>query len=356
MGFVRVVEIAEGVTSIGANAFLGHIALTAVNIPESVEKIGDFAFLGCRSLRVVTLNTTTPPTLGNLPFGGVLLAQTFLFVPEGYNAIYRTHGSVWSMFGGHAVTRGIAPAITSPVATAGSPRNAVVGELFAYTLTATSTLAPTGDALIWSVTGAAAGNRLPPGLSLTQAGLISGIPTEAGTFTFTLWASNITGRTSRAFTIVVTGTSIVDSLQAELDACLSNKEYLLAEVDSLQTEIDSFEELVYDLNRIIDSLEASVDALQTELDDCLAGQSSNSTHTLINHVNIYPNPVTDQLNIINFDWRTGDAVELFDMNGRRVFMEQINAPIETFTIDMSAFHSGAYILRIGNHVARVVRK
>jgi len=346
---IHIVNIGEGVTSIGANAFLGHTSLTVVNIPESVERIGNFAFLGCRSLRVVSVNSTTPPTLGNAIFEGVTLSQSFLFVPEGYNATFRASGSPWNAFNGHLVVRGIAPAITVPVASAGIPRRIEIGEFFTETLTASSTPAFAADVVVWSATGAAAANRIPPGLSLTAGGILSGTPTEAGTFTFTLWAANATGRASRSFTIVVSGTSIVDSLQAELEACANNKADLLAEVDSLQNEIETFEALVDELNRIIDSL-------QIELDKCLAEQSSSHPHTLINEVSIYPNPVVDQLNIINFEWRAGDVVELFDMNGRRVFMERVNAPVETFTINMSAFHSGTYILRIGDRIARVIKQ
>ncbi|MCL2416351.1 MAG: T9SS type A sorting domain-containing protein [Bacteroidales bacterium] len=80
-------------------------------------------------------------------------------------------------------------------------------------------------------------------------------------------------------------------------------------------------------------------------------------------VKIYPNPVTDLLHIvIPSNARDLSAtVELFDMNGRRVFSQPIiHYPLSTFhlqiTIDMTPFPQGVYILRIGNHAVRVVKQ
>ncbi|MCL2416450.1 MAG: leucine-rich repeat protein [Bacteroidales bacterium] len=424
---IRTVNIGEGVTSIGANAFLNHTALTVVTIPSSVTEIGDFAFMGCRSLRVVNVNSTTPPNLGAAVFGGVTLPQTFLFVPEGYDAVYRDVGAPWNAFNGHTVIRGVAPVITSAVSFVATPRRATVGVPFTETLTATSTLQPghvPADALQWSVDGAAAVNRLPAGLSLTRAGVLSGTPTEAGVFTFTVWASNVTGRISRNFTFEIAPSPdvpvITTATLAGGEVGIAYTETLLASgavstwalsgnvphglslnketgvlsgtpttageftfevvatndwgrveapftitiigtsfadlVTELNLEIDRLDGKIYSLQGEVDSLQGEVDLLQLALDACLAAGTSNSPHIPMEQVSIYPNPVTSELNIINFDWTAGDVVELFDMNGRRVFMERVNAPVDTFTINMSMFQSGAYILRIGNRIARVVKQ
>jgi len=68
---------------------------------------------------------------------------------------------------------------------------------------------------------------------------------------------------------------------------------------------------------------------------------------------IFPNPVTDKLHITH-EWQSGDVVELFDMNGRRLFSAQPNN--YQFTIDMTPFPNGTYILRIGNRVAKIVKR
>ena len=69
---------------------------------------------------------------------------------------------------------------------------------------------------------------------------------------------------------------------------------------------------------------------------------------------VYPNPVMDQLHITIDELRIGDIVELFDMNGRRVFAQPIVN--REFTIDMSSFPLGIYILRIGEQTMRIVKQ
>lgn len=77
------------------------------------------------------------------------------------------------------------PTITSPL-TAATP----VGAAFAYQITTTSTAA---------VTYAAA--ALPPGLSLSTSGLISGRPAQAGTFQVLLTATDAAGTGTATFTL-----------------------------------------------------------------------------------------------------------------------------------------------------------
>jgi len=70
-----------------------------------------------------------------------------------------------------------------------------VGAAFSQTLTATGGTTP----FTFSFSGA-----LPPGLTLSSAGVISGTPTAAGAFSFTVQALNSTGCTgTRAFTLVI---------------------------------------------------------------------------------------------------------------------------------------------------------
>ena len=60
-------------------------------------------------------------------------------------------------------------------------------------------LRTTLDGVIWShIRG-----TLPPGLTLSSTGLISGIPTEAGTFTFTVRAATTTREGLRQLTLLI---------------------------------------------------------------------------------------------------------------------------------------------------------
>jgi len=86
---------------------------------------------------------------------------------------------------------------TAPTITTTTLPNGTVGTAYSQTLTAT------GDAPItWSV----ASGALPGGLSLSSAGVISGTPTTANTFSFTLRAANAAGSATKALSIVI-GTS-----------------------------------------------------------------------------------------------------------------------------------------------------
>jgi hypothetical protein len=49
------VTFAEGVTTIGNNAFEGCSSLTAITIPDGVTEIGWYAFVGCSSLTAITI-------------------------------------------------------------------------------------------------------------------------------------------------------------------------------------------------------------------------------------------------------------------------------------------------------------
>jgi hypothetical protein len=70
------------------------------------------------------------------------------------------------------------------------------------------------------------------------------------------------------------------------------------------------------------------------------------------------NPVSTELHISNYEFKQGDIVELFDMSGKRVYSHPVprTSHPATFSIDMSNFQSGTYILRIGTRVAKVVKQ
>jgi len=75
---------------------------------------------------------------------------------------------------------------------------------------------------------------------------------------------------------------------------------------------------------------------------------------------VFPNPVVDRLYIVH-NWQLGDVIELFDMNGQRVFymhVETLHAtsPQNTISIDLSHLPSGTYLLRVGSRVVRIVKR
>lgn len=92
------------------------------------------------------------------------------------------------------ITNGVAPTITT-----GSPLpGASLGTSYYLELEATGTLP---IAFLES-----SENLLPPGLSLSNLGVISGTPTAVGTYEFTIQAFNLFGDDERTFSLTVTGT------------------------------------------------------------------------------------------------------------------------------------------------------
>ncbi len=72
---------------------------------------------------------------------------------------------------------------------------------------------------------------------------------------------------------------------------------------------------------------------------------------------VYPNPVNDELRITNYELRMGDVVEMFDMNGNRVYVAKPNSTSSivnsTFTVNVSHLPAGMYVVKIGTSTGSV---
>ena len=90
------VVIPSSVTSISSYAFNTCYALSSIVIPSSVTSIGNFAFYNCFALGIVTINATTPPTLG----GTNAFSTTYqkrIYVPSASVSAYKA-ATNWSTF------------------------------------------------------------------------------------------------------------------------------------------------------------------------------------------------------------------------------------------------------------------
>ena len=80
--------------------------------------------------------------------------------------------------------------------------------------------------------------------------------------------------------------------------------------------------------------------------------------TLFNDVQIYPNPASTQITIdAGSNWNEVTALELYDLSGRKVWSERVNA--RTTLVNLSNFSEGIYILKLNGTAVRkkiVVRK
>ena len=74
---------------------------------------------------------------------------------------------------------------------------------------------------------------------------------------------------------------------------------------------------------------------------------------------VFPNPVTDNLQITTAELQIGDVIEIFDMNGRRVFSHpicQFSILNSQFSIDISHLPNGTYIVRVGNRSTVIIKQ
>lgn len=84
----------------------------------------------------------------------------------------------------------------APVTVAGTPPNAQTGTAYSYTFTAAG-----GQGSLTFSTG----SSLPPGLTLSGAGILSGNPTQDGTFSLAIVATDAAGRTGSRFPTLTIG-------------------------------------------------------------------------------------------------------------------------------------------------------
>ncbi|MFM2227565.1 MAG: hypothetical protein RL664_908 [Bacteroidota bacterium] len=80
--------------------------------------------------------------------------------------------------------------------------------------------------------------------------------------------------------------------------------------------------------------------------------------SLFNDIQVYPNPASTQLTIdAGSNWNEVTAIELYDLSGRRVWTERVNA--RTMLVNLSNFSEGIYVLKLNGTAVRkkvIVRK
>ena len=84
-GKISAVEIGEGVTSVGDNAFYEHTGITGVTLPDGLERIGDGAFYYCRELKEIAVPDSVT-VIRRRAFRSCLALET-ISLPEGVERI-----------------------------------------------------------------------------------------------------------------------------------------------------------------------------------------------------------------------------------------------------------------------------
>ena len=105
---IEKVEIGEGVTYIGNNAFYSdYVNLLSITIPASVKNIGNWAFGGCYNLTEFINTGLEPIVVPSTVFLGITPENCTLKVPETSISKYKADVWGWGMYGNIVAIQGV---------------------------------------------------------------------------------------------------------------------------------------------------------------------------------------------------------------------------------------------------------
>jgi autotransporter-associated beta strand protein len=221
---------------------------------------------------------------------------------------------------------------------------------------------------------------LPDGLALSNSGIIAGVPTLRGRFTFSVKATNIYGSDVKELSLyihtpgfpMILTTNLPDGVIGELyDKQLeveSNTPVTWSIIDGKQPDgigfsstsgafigvpsaIGTFTFTVRAVNDIGD------DVIQLSIEIKAVGVEELQVTSY--EIQVYPNPTSGEVIIATSDMRYAICdIEIFDVMGRMVFIVGTgHAPsLQSTTIDISHLPSGVYFLRIHTENGVVTKK
>jgi hypothetical protein len=341
-----------------------HTIVLHANVKEILEN----AFHNFNT-QVICLATTLP-TVDLNSFGSTATSNLgcILFVPNGSIAAYRDH-AVWGATASFAEIRPAESLLESLTITAAGGFEVKLGPLFR---TEHFVIVPDGVTTI-NIT-AVAFFTASPLFSITGGGAKT---LENGVNAFEISLQYIMPTVPMGtHTIIVADQASVNAMLNGLkaDNAVLNKEIeiLTDDVSALNDSITTLNDEITELERQITVLFAEVqkwrdsvgvlwleiDNLETLLDNCEGMLTSSAPKISDEQITISPNPVSHELRITGHQWRTGDVVEIFNMNGQRVVSTPggFAGTTDDYVINMSSFQAGSYLLRIGNRVATIIKK
>ena len=299
------VIIGNNVTTIGNFAFQDCTSLTSIIIPNSVTTIGDRAFFNCTALASVIIGNSVT-TIGVQAFQDCT-SLTSIIIPNsvttiGDRAFFHCTALISVIIGNNVTTIG--------------------NSAFQDCTSLTSIIIPNSVTTI--------GDRAFFNCTALTSVIIGNSVTTIGVQAF-MNCTNLTSVTSLNPVPPAVMTSAFLGVNRELCTLYVVSDKALAFYQNAEIWRDFL----------------NIRALEPSNIDVV-----NATE-----IQIFPNPVTNELRIINHDWQQGDVVKLFDMNGRLVFSKGVSntSAQGELIIDISSQKSGHYILHIGNRTAKVVK-
>ena len=369
---LRSIEIPNSVTSIGDYAFYDCNDLTCIEIPNSVTSIGYAAFYDCTSLTSITFGDN--PQLTSIGDGTFYYCEslTSIEIPNSVTSI--GYAAFYDCTSLTSITFGDNPQLTS-----------IGEEAFHYCSSLTSILIPNS---VTSIGEEAFYNCSKLRNIICYA---EDVP-ETNSYAFSACPSNMI--------IYVPENSVEDykatypwnkftilPLNDEENDPLDAPENLVAETLSTSSIILTWDNVenalsynVYQANELIANVEKTtftVDGLEYNTEYCYTvtavrndeesdkseekcaktlGESINEL--LFSSINIYPNPVKDEL-FIATEVRVKE-IAIYDVYGRQTMSQQVNETTSQQVVKVADLDAGVYFVNIktenGNIVKRFVKK
>ena len=289
------------------------------------------------------------------------------------------NGKLPGLFGNTvAVPPHLSSTPVTPVITTTSLSNGTIGETYSEHLFATGTYPIT-----WSV----ASGALPAGLSLSTGGIISGVPTATGTFTFTVKAENSAGAATKSLSIaigesdappVITTSSIPDGgIDVLYEYTLSATgappiTWSMVGGTSIAGIYLSADGVLYGTPTTIGTFPFTVKATNS------AGSDTKTLKiTIVEKLGIvetdnypslrvFPNPTMGELRVTSYGLQETrliaslQDIAIFDVMGRMVYTVKtrfIASPHDdTATLDISHLPTGIYFLKIDNQTVKIIKQ
>ena len=103
----------------------------------------------------------------------------------------------------------------------------------------------------------------------------------------------------------------------------------------------------------------TIDAGKLSIDWITFGDATDpnvsSNEVVVNALNVYPNPATDQLNVA-FDATSASSVQLTDLTGKVVDAQTANVGANTISFDVAKVNAGVYFVNISNAAGNAAQK
>ncbi|MCL2435634.1 MAG: putative Ig domain-containing protein [Lentimicrobiaceae bacterium] len=346
-----------------------HLAIFAPTITTTSLPNGT---VGAPYSEKLTATGSTPMTWtvqsGNLP-NGITLAENGKIsgIPTesgNFNITFKATNSAGTHTKALSIIINASP--NAPVITTTTLPDGLVGTMYPATVISATGIGP----ITWVVTS----GNLPNGITLSEYGVLMGTPTAAGTFNFTVKATNSYGTDTKALSIKITTTAeppkittatlpngkvgviynqaLSASGTAPITWGMTNGAlptgltlFETGAITGTPTTAGTFNFTVKATN----SVGSDTKSLTIKIEDGV-GVSENE----MEEMRVYPNPTTGELQVTSNEQKRTN-IQIFDLMGKMI-LEQTSQLSPITTIDISHLSNGIYILKMDNRFVKIIKQ